>query len=60
MTTCIIAAGTLPQDGLTPLLWAAQHGTPDVVGVLVAAGADKEARDEVSVPVAVHERYQRN
>ncbi len=45
---CLYVVGPrFPQDGVTPLLWAAQHGTPDVVGVLVAAGADKEARDEV-------------
>ncbi len=44
-TTSVIPAG--PQDGLTPLLWAAARGSKAVVEALVKAGADKEARDTV-------------
>ena len=37
------------QDGCTPLLRAAYNGHVDVVRLLVDAGAEKEAKDEVRV-----------
>ncbi len=36
-----------PQDGCSPLLAAAAGGHADVCKLLLAAGADKEARDPV-------------
>ena len=35
------------QDGRTPLHCAAFHGRPGAVGVLLEAGADREAEDKV-------------
>lgn len=34
------------HDGNTPLWWAAAHGRTDMVRLLAAAGADREARDQ--------------
>ena len=39
------------QDGRTPLLWAARYGHKDVAALLLERGADKEAKDNVSVPM---------
>ena len=36
------------QDGFTPLIYASLKGHEAVVKVLLAAGCDKEAKDEVS------------
>ena len=36
------------QDGYTALIYAALEGHPKVVEALLAAGADKEAKDMVS------------
>ena len=36
-----------PQNGRTPLFGAAQNGHDKVVQLLVKAGADKDASDEV-------------
>ena len=35
------------QDGWTPLIWAAGRGHADVVRLLLSAGANIEAADEV-------------
>ena len=35
------------QNGWTPLIAASHNGRLEVVGALLAAGADKEAKDEV-------------
>ena len=40
---CIV----LPQDGRTALISASANGSLDVLKALLAAGSDKEARDEV-------------
>ncbi len=39
--------GTAPQSGATALYIAAQEGHTNVVKVLLAAGADREASDQV-------------
>ena len=39
----------VPQFGRTPLHWAVKRGHAAVVGVLLAAEADKDATDEVRV-----------
>jgi len=36
------------QHGRTPLHFAADYGSEAVVGTLLVAGADKDAKDEVS------------
>ena len=36
-----------PQDGWTPLYWAAQEGHAEVVKLLLKAGADVTATDKV-------------
>ena len=41
------------QDGCTPLNMASQQGHAAVVAALLAAGANKEAADEVCVCVCV-------
>jgi ankyrin repeat protein len=38
-----------PQDGYTALMYAAEHGRADCVRLLIDTGADKEAKDYVSV-----------
>ncbi len=40
---------TRNKDGNTPLWLAGLHDRMDVVGALIAAKADKEAKDEVGV-----------
>lgn len=40
-----------PDDGLTPLIAAAQHGHIDVVRLLVAAGADPSLKDGGGSPL---------
>ena len=35
------------QDGTTPLMFAAKKGHEAIVGALLKAGADKDAKDEV-------------
>jgi hypothetical protein len=40
-------AGGAPQDGHTPLFFAALRGHVEVAQVLLEAGANKEAKDEV-------------
>jgi hypothetical protein len=37
------------QDGRTALIYAAQYGRTDCVRLLIDAGADKEARNNVRV-----------
>ena len=37
-----------PQDGWTPLYWAAQEGHAEVVKLLLKAGADVTEMDKVS------------
>ena len=37
----------LPQDGWTPLIFASANGILDALKALLAAGADKDVRDEV-------------
>ena len=39
---------TAVQDGWTPIYSAAYYGHSECVKVLLAAGADKEAKDKVS------------
>ena len=36
------------QDGATSLIWASNKGHLEVVKALLAAGSDKEAKDNVS------------
>ena len=36
------------QYGFTPLHWAARLGSEGAIGVLLAAGADRQAKDNVS------------
>ena len=38
----------MPQEGKTPLHWAAKNGHAAIVKALLAAEADKEAKDQVS------------
>ena len=45
MLTC--GAWSCLQDGGTATMWAARHGHVEVVDRLLAAGADKDAQDEV-------------
>ena len=42
-----LTGSRVPQDGMTPLHWAAEMGHEEVVVALLAAEADKEARDQV-------------
>jgi hypothetical protein len=42
----------VPQDGETPLYYASRKGRADVVGALLAKGADVEAKDNVSIEYA--------
>ncbi len=39
--------GTRAQDGWTALMWAAGRGRTDCARLLLDAGADKEAKNEV-------------
>ena len=41
------------QDGRTPLHYAALNGHKDVAALLLERGADKEAKNNVSVPMHV-------
>ena len=43
-----LTGSRVPQDGMTPLHYAAKYGYAAIVGVLFAAGADKDAETEVS------------
>ena len=43
-----LTGSRVPQDGMTPLHYAAKYGHGAIVGVLFAAGADKDAETEVS------------
>ena len=38
---------------MTPLMWAALNGHSDVVKVLIDAGADIEAKDNVSKRISI-------
>jgi hypothetical protein len=38
-----------PQDGWTPLIAASSSGHAEVIGALLAKGADVEAKDNVSM-----------
>ena len=48
----VSTVGMPVQDGFTPLLIAAGTGHIEVVKTLLGAGADKEATNEVSGPLA--------
>ena len=43
----MLTRGGSPQDGRTPLWAASYQGQAAVTHVLLAAGADKEAKDKV-------------
>ena len=43
-----LTGSRVPQDGQTPLHWAAENGREAMMELLCKAGADKEAKDEVS------------
>ena len=45
MLTC--GAWSCLQDGVTAMMFAAQNGHVEVVDRLLAAGADKDAQEEV-------------
>lgn len=50
-SVCLIAiAGIFSQAGQTALMWACRAGCPDIVTMLLVAGADANARSPVSVP----------
>ena len=44
---CLIEPCRAPQNGFTPLHFAAIHGYPAVIDQLLAAGADKDAKGKV-------------
>jgi Ankyrin repeat len=46
---CFYTATIILQDGRTPLLLAAMYGDEEVVSLLLEAGADVEAVDDVRV-----------
>ena len=46
------ASACQTQAGCTALMWAVVRGRTDCVRALVEAGADKEAKEEVRIPIA--------
>jgi ankyrin repeat protein len=49
MTYCNYAAPHTTQHGWTPLIWAAHGGHTECMRLLLGAGADKGAKDNVRV-----------